>query len=231
MMMESRPKSPFAWLVMFSIGVLASCAGPPLDALQSAEDALDRASLAEECATEEYRAAQRLLEDAQAASTRGDYDRALQLAQAAEEQAELARLTAEANLDECEERLGLRDSDDDSLNGHNDDFIITDYEMVPIYFSFDSSRLSAENRQVLDQHARYVIQNGYGVHIEGHCDHFGTEAYNVALGERRARTVRDYLIQQGVEPSQISTVSWGEYRPASMTDTSENRRAEFRLRE
>lgn len=228
--MESTQQSPFAWLVMLSIVVLASCGGPPVDALQSAEDALDRASLAEECANEEYRAAQRLLEDAEAASTRGDYDRALQLAQAAEEQAELARLTAEANLDDCEERLGLRDSDNDPLDSNND-FIITDYEMVPIYFAFDSSRLSAENRQVLNQHAQYVIQNSYRVHIEGHCDHHGTEAYNVALGESRARTVRDYLIQQGVDPTTISTVSWGEYRPASMTDTSENRRAEFRLRE
>ena len=82
--MESTQQSPFAWLVMLSIVVLASCGGPPVDALQSAEDALDRASLAEECANEEYRAAQRLLEDAEAASTRGDYDRALQLAQAAE---------------------------------------------------------------------------------------------------------------------------------------------------
>lgn len=67
--------------------------------------------------------------------------------------------------------------------------------------------------------------------IEGHCDERGTNEYNMALGDRRARSARDFLVNLGVDASRISTVSYGEEKPASLGKTEEawakNRRAQF----
>jgi len=67
--------------------------------------------------------------------------------------------------------------------------------------------------------------------VEGHCDERGTEAYNLALGERRARSVRDYLVTRGIAADRISTISYGEDRPvcreANEACWSQNRRAAF----
>jgi len=69
--------------------------------------------------------------------------------------------------------------------------------------------------------------------VEGHCDERGTEEYNRALGERRALSIRDVLVQQGISPTRITTESWGEDRPATEGETesafTENRRGEFVL--
>lgn len=104
-----------------------------------------------------------------------------------------------------------------------------------IYFAFDDSSLSAEARETLLAQARWLKENkGRTVVVEGHCDNRGTEEYNLALGSRRAQSVKDFLVNAGVEPSQIVTISYGEERPAERGNNEEawgkNRRAEFRLR-
>jgi peptidoglycan-associated lipoprotein len=72
---------------------------------------------------------------------------------------------------------------------------------------------------------------GVPVIIEGHCDERGTEAYNLTLGERRARTVRDYLLARGIGAARITLVSYGEERPSCLEQSEacwhENRRATF----
>lgn len=104
-----------------------------------------------------------------------------------------------------------------------------------VYFAFDDSSLSAEAREVLLAQARWLKANGdRTVIVEGHCDNRGTEEYNLALGSRRAQSVKDFLANAGVAPSRIITISYGEERPAVKGDNeaawSKNRRAEFRLR-
>lgn len=104
-----------------------------------------------------------------------------------------------------------------------------------IYFAFDDSSLSAEARETLLAQARWLKENrGRTVVVEGHCDNRGTEEYNLALGSRRAQSVKDFLVNAGVELSQIVTISYGEEKPAVRGDNEEawakNRRAEFRLR-
>jgi peptidoglycan-associated lipoprotein len=104
-----------------------------------------------------------------------------------------------------------------------------------IYFDFDNSSLSEEARVILLDQARWLKQNkDASIVVEGHCDNRGTEEYNLALGSRRAQSVKDFLVHAGVEPSRIVTVSYGEERPAVRGNNedawSKNRRAEFRLR-
>ena len=98
-----------------------------------------------------------------------------------------------------------------------------------VYFEYDSSNIRSEDLPVLDAHASRLASSGDRVKIEGHCDERGTREYNLALGERRANTVRRYLMSRGVASSQIEVVSYGEERPAdpghNETAWSRNRRA------
>lgn len=99
-----------------------------------------------------------------------------------------------------------------------------------IYFDFDRSNLRSEFHSLLSEHADFLVKNpSQRIVIEGHCDKRGTPEYNIALGERRAKSVETFLLNSGVSSSQISVVSYGEEKPAVMGDGesafSKNRRA------
>lgn len=99
------------------------------------------------------------------------------------------------------------------------------------YFEFDSAVLMPEGRAALAAYAEYFSNNPASIRLEGHADERGSREYNMALGERRANAVRDYLILQGVSRGDIETVSYGEERPAEMGSSeyawSQNRRVEM----
>ncbi|HXH64357.1 MAG TPA: peptidoglycan-associated lipoprotein Pal [Mariprofundaceae bacterium] len=83
-----------------------------------------------------------------------------------------------------------------------------------VYFAFDKSDLDSAARATLDANAEWLNANpSVDITIEGNCDQRGTREYNLALGQRRADSVRDYLSQHGVAGSRIKTVSFGEERP------------------
>jgi peptidoglycan-associated lipoprotein len=99
-----------------------------------------------------------------------------------------------------------------------------------IYFEFDSSDIKAEYNAMITAHARYLASNPtMRVRVEGNTDERGSREYNIGLGERRAQAVRRALMLQGVNESQITTVSYGEERPAVTGHSDEawsrNRRA------
>ena len=103
-----------------------------------------------------------------------------------------------------------------------------------VYFAFDDYTLSAETQDQLAGLANYLKQNpGAVVQVEGHCDERGSIEYNLALGQRRASSVKDYLTQMGVESERVTTISYGEERAAvdghNEAAWSKNRRAEFVL--
>ena len=103
---------------------------------------------------------------------------------------------------------------------------------VTIRFAFDSYELDEEARAVLAVKATIMRQyDDVRVVIEGHCDERGTEEYNLALGERRARAAYEHLVILGVAPERMSIVSFGEERPidsaSNETAWAKNRRAEF----
>ncbi len=83
-----------------------------------------------------------------------------------------------------------------------------------VYFAFDSSALNAAGSATLDAYAAWL--NGHGgvrVTVEGNCDQRGSREYNLALGQQRADSVKDYLVARGVSASRVDTVSFGEERP------------------
>lgn len=99
-----------------------------------------------------------------------------------------------------------------------------------IYFDFDRSSVNAEFYSLLNEHADFLRQNpSQRLVIEGHCDKRGTPEYNIALGERRAKSVETFFQNAGVSRSQISVVSYGEEKPVAMGDAEsafkQNRRA------
>lgn len=102
----------------------------------------------------------------------------------------------------------------------------------PIYFEFDSSVLTSESRDLLSTFATWAVEKKPKLTIEGHTDEQGTTEYNLALGDRRARAVADYLIAQGVDKTLVTTITFGEERPAqagsSEADHAANRRGEIK---
>lgn len=84
------------------------------------------------------------------------------------------------------------------------------------YFDFDKATLKPEARAALNIHAQRLRANPVRIRLEGHADERGTREYNMALGERRANAVKEYLVLQGVDPSLIEVVSYGEERPAAL---------------
>ncbi len=84
-----------------------------------------------------------------------------------------------------------------------------------VYFDFDTAKLDSDSYSTLAKHADFLAKNpGQSIVIEGHCDSRGTPEYNIALGERRAKSIETYLMNSGVSGSQISIVSYGEEKPA-----------------
>ncbi len=103
-----------------------------------------------------------------------------------------------------------------------------------VYFNFDDSMLRGDAVVVAENDGSFLSQHSnVKVLIEGHCDDRGSEIYNLALGERRANTVREALIKQGVDPSNIKTVSYGKERPFCDQENEQcwqqNRRDHFML--
>jgi peptidoglycan-associated lipoprotein len=101
-----------------------------------------------------------------------------------------------------------------------------------VYFDFDSSALGVAAKDVLSQKAEWLRMNpDASVIIEGHCDERGTNAYNIALGDRRAVSTKVFLLNLGIDANQLSTISYGEERPVVMVKGEEawakNRRAHF----
>lgn len=102
-----------------------------------------------------------------------------------------------------------------------------------IYFAFDSNELTQESRQILTEKAELLKANpALSLLIEGHCDERGTNEYNLALGERRARAAYEFLVLLGADSSKMQIISYGEEYPAVQGSNEEawakNRRAEFK---
>ena len=101
-----------------------------------------------------------------------------------------------------------------------------------VHFDFDRSEIKSEYKKVLEDNAAWLKKNSDSkVSVEGHCDERGTEEYNIALGQRRAKAAKDYVAGLGVESKRLSTKSYGEEKPLETCHNEscwwKNRRAEF----
>ena len=105
-------------------------------------------------------------------------------------------------------------------------------ELGIVYFDYDKSNIKPEFMTIIQSNFEWLINNSdMRVQLEGHCDERGTNEYNLALGERRARSVLNYLLRLGANPEQFSIVSFGEERPVALGQNEaawqKNRRVEF----
>ncbi|MEE6207476.1 MAG: peptidoglycan-associated lipoprotein Pal [Alphaproteobacteria bacterium] len=98
-----------------------------------------------------------------------------------------------------------------------------------VFFAFDSSALSAEAQAALDTQVEWLKSHETNVIVQGYCDERGTREYNLALGERRANAVKEYLVSHGISEDRISVISYGKERPAVFGSNeaawAQNRRA------
>lgn len=102
----------------------------------------------------------------------------------------------------------------------------------PIYFDFDQAGITSEMSPILNANASYMKENlNTVIIIEGNCDERGTNEYNLALAERRAINAKEYMVNLGVNPARIRTITYGEERPLftghTELDWAQNRRADF----
>ena len=101
-----------------------------------------------------------------------------------------------------------------------------------VYFEFDKYDLTPASRAILLAHAEKLKGASMAVRLEGHADERGSREYNMALGEKRAHAVRDFLVLQGVKAASLESVSYGEERPVATgheeTSWSQNRRVEVK---
>jgi peptidoglycan-associated lipoprotein len=105
-------------------------------------------------------------------------------------------------------------------------------DLIDVFFDFDKYDIRPADAKTLDTNASWLKSNpNHLVLIEGHCDERGTNEYNLALGERRAKSTMNYLVSQGVQANRITIISYGEERPQCTEKTeacwAKNRRAHF----
>ena len=101
-----------------------------------------------------------------------------------------------------------------------------------IYFEFDKASLSSDSKDLITKYVAFA-KNARAIRLEGHCDERGTREYNLALGEKRAIEVKNYLIIKGVSSSKIKVISYGEEKPIDINSNEnawkKNRRVEISL--
>jgi peptidoglycan-associated lipoprotein len=159
---------------------------------------------------------------------------------AAEEAARQAELDKQAEMERQkqleEERLAAERAEQLKAEAMERDLMMAKNRFLNenIYFDFDDATLDYQAQELLKQKAMWLRDNpDANVVIEGHCDERGTNAYNLALGERRAESAKSFLVNLGISATRMTTISYGEEKPVDMGQNEEawakNRRATFVL--
>ena len=111
--------------------------------------------------------------------------------------------------------------------GSQEDLIVNVGDRV--FFGYNSSDLDSDAQELLQDQIAWIKQHNVSVTIEGHCDERGTREYNLALGEKRAQAVKNYLTSMGIPSARVTTISYGKERPAVVGSNdgawSQNRRS------
>jgi|DewCreStandDraft_4_1066084.scaffolds.fasta_scaffold00087_10 peptidoglycan-associated lipoprotein len=223
-----------AFAGLFFAGCPKHIPQPEIDAAKSDMDALEAKK---DCAPVAYAAARQLHDRAQALLKEERYEEAKAALLAARNQA--AKADAECQKKREQEEAEARRKAAEAQAASRSAEAPPPPEpagpaaMETVYFPFNASDLTEEARATLAQNAEYLARRpGSKVQIEGHCDNRGSTEYNLALGERRALSVKAYLVKLGVEPDRMEVISYGEERPADAGQSEEafarNRRAEFK---
>ncbi len=245
-----KAKSLILYLVLVLIVTGCGATQPPTQEIAAAEAALEAASEAEapRYAPDEYNSAEEMLAQAYAEVEERRHTEAKASAISARQLAEIAKDSSlknkqvskrEGDLPEGEWRtpkLGESGFTEEVLAGATGKGAlgegITISQLPTIYFDFDEYILTEEARGIVNENAKWIREYPGGkIKIEGHCDERGTVEYNLALGQKRAEATKEYLVILGINPAQLSTVSYGEEVPVDPDHNGQawakNRRAEF----
>ena len=139
-----------------------------------------------------------------------------------------AALAAALTIAACANKPNDLNTAGSAAPGSQQDFVVNVGDRV--FFETDSTELTPQSRATLDKQAQWLqLYNRYAFTIEGHADERGTREYNIALGARRAQTVREYLMSRGIDASRMRTISYGKERPVAVCNDiscwSQNRRS------
>lgn len=225
------------WIGAMCALLLAACASRPVKLLAEVEGSLADAELAKKCAPDEYAAAERMYAKAQKLADDEEYGEAEAAARAAKKLAVKAREKALARKDECLAPAVDPNTDvSDFVDNSGDTEDPGDSGgLETVYFDYNAHDLTEQAKATMAKNAGWLRANaGVRAVIEGHCDNRGSTEYNLALGEKRARVVRKYLVGLGIERDRLSIVSYGEEQPLDFGENegshARNRRAEFRVK-
>lgn len=221
----------FIFLSIFFVAVnIIGCASKPDKELADAESALEAARAEGAENTQEYKEAEELIAKARQLMADGKQKEARELLEEARFKAIQAKGAAKSGAFESTISPEQQDLEGESLAQGKEIFL----NLVDIFFDYDQSGVRSDARDALDQNVGVINSKGttlQAVIIEGYCDSRGTDEYNLALGQRRAESVKSYLVGAGVSPSLVQAVSKGETEKWG-SGTSEyayqqNRRAHF----
>jgi len=231
-------------LALALVAGAAACQTVPDKERLAAEQAFKSSVYAKDCGTDKYLAAKSLIEKARQQVNEKKYDEARisfstaeQLLKEAEEEAAndpaCNKALAEARKKE-HDPVSERTIDGANVAGRTvlDPLDDPEASLRTVQFGFDSSDLIDQARDDLNFNAKWLERHGQvSITIQGHCDSRGSVEYNLALGERRADSVKRYLVQMGIAPDRMQIISFGEEKPVDDSDDEEawarNRRAEF----
>ncbi len=137
-----------------------------------------------------------------------------------------------ATKSESEGSTPVATSDSSNLEMNGDSDSGKAGALSTVYFDFNSAVLSGSTKATLDKNAEFLKDNtSVEVQVEGHCDERGGVQYNIALGEKRAKSIKSYLVAMGVSAGRVSTISYGKERPVAFGHEdgawSQNRRGNF----
>jgi len=233
--------------LVLALILAVSCGKDAKKAIDAAQTAVDDAKSAgaDQYAPDEYKSAEDYLTKAREQYDQRDYKPSKASALAAKDQADLAKKRAEDRKAE-EEKGGIGAAEQkpgQPTEAYNvsslseQQLAIEDQAKAALtdaHFGFDSSELSEENKQVLVDNSKWLEQHPeVKLTIEGHCDERGSTEYNLALGERRAKAVRDYLVSLGIDHARLNILSFGESMPLDPGHTEDawakNRRVHFAI--
>ncbi|TWI71782.1 peptidoglycan-associated lipoprotein [Desulfobotulus alkaliphilus] len=159
-----------------------------------------------------------------------------EMAEQLRQEEEAARLAAEEEARKAEEaRIAAERLEREKAEARKKAEAKAAFLEQHVHFEFDSFALTSEAMKVLDAKVAWLRNNPeVKIIVEGHCDERGTREYNLALGDRRARSVKQYLVDSGIADARIATISYGEERPLDPAQNeaawAKNRRAQFVIR-
>ena len=209
------------------------CAKPPKAERELAEKAFRAAAVGKDCDKENYLAAEELLNKAREEVNKKNYDKAKELFLKVKEKSDAIVKYYQTHPDECLPKKEVVEEVEEEVEEITNPAEDPDLDFPVIHFELDKYDIRDEDMASVELMAKWMLNfEEKVVRIEGHADERGSIDYNMSLGEKRAKEVKNKLIQLGVDAKRIKIVSYGEERPidpASNEDAwYENRRAEFK---